>query len=149
MPVEGIRSGLLTALLRRYPTARFVLMHLAYPYSGELIALAKHYPNVYIDLCWSWSIDPYSACDALRRAIHAVPSHKIFAFGGDTHLPAPAVAYAAQARHWLARALQAEVNDGLLTEYAAIRLASRLMRDNQLDCFDIAGRRQTIARQPR
>jgi hypothetical protein len=147
MPVERIQSGLLTPLLRRFPDARFVLMHLAYPYSGELIALAKHYPNVYIDMCWSWSIDPYSSCDALRRAIHAVPDTKVFAFGGDTFLPAAAVAYAAQARTWLTRALQAEVDQGLLSERDAIGLATRLMRDNQLACFDVGGRRQTIAAQ--
>jgi predicted TIM-barrel fold metal-dependent hydrolase len=147
MPVERIQSGLLTPLLRRFPDARFVLMHLAYPYSGELIALAKHYPNVYIDMCWSWSIDPYSSCDALRRAIHAVPDNKVFAFGGDTFLPAAAVAYAAQARTWLTRALQAEVDQGLLSERDAIGLATRLMRDNQLACFDVGGRRQTIAAQ--
>ena len=51
MPVERIRPGHLCALLMRYPKARFVLMHNAYPYSDELIAIAKHYPNVYIDMC--------------------------------------------------------------------------------------------------
>jgi uncharacterized protein len=51
MPVDRIRSGNLWALLSRYPTARFVLMHIAYPYSDELVALAKHCPNVWVDLC--------------------------------------------------------------------------------------------------
>lgn len=50
MPVERIRSGHLCALLARYPKAKFVLMHIAYPYSEELTALAKHYPNVWVDL---------------------------------------------------------------------------------------------------
>jgi predicted TIM-barrel fold metal-dependent hydrolase len=144
MPVERIRPGHLCALLMRYPRARFVLMHNAYPYSDELIAIAKHYPNVYIDMCWAWSIDPYSACDTLRRAIHAVPSNKIFAFGGDTGWPSASVAYAAQARAWLARSLQAEVNDGLLNEREATAYATRLMRQNQLDCFDVAGRRAAL-----
>ena len=128
----------------RYPQARFVLMHNAYPYSDELIAIAKHYPNAYIDMCWAWSIDPYSACDTLRRAIHAVPSNKVFAFGGDTLWPSASVAYAAQARAWLSRALEAEVHDGLLTEREAIAYATRLMRENQLDCFDVAGRRAAL-----
>ena len=35
-------------------------MRIAYPYSDELVALAKHFPNAYVDLCWVWSIDPYS-----------------------------------------------------------------------------------------
>ena len=144
MPIERLRAGHLCALLERYPAARFVLMHTAYPYSAELIALAKHYPNVYIDMCWAWSIDPYSACDALRRTIHAVPANKVFAFGGDTTWPAAAVAYSTQARAWLTRALMGEVEDGLLSEREAIALATRLMRDNQLACFDIAGRRATL-----
>ena len=144
MPVERIRPGHLCALLMRYPKARFVLMHNAYPYSDELIAIAKHYPNAYIDMCWAWSIDPYSACDTLRRTIHAVPSNKVFVFGGDAFWPSASVAYAAQARAWLSRALEAEVNDGLLNEREAMAYATRLMRENQLDCFDVAGRRAAL-----
>ena len=144
MPVERIRHSHLCGLLMRYPQTRFVLMHNAYPYSDELIAIAKHYPNAYIDMCWAWSIDPYSACDTLRRTIHAVPANKVFAFGGDTFWPSASVAYAAQARTWLTRALAAEVHDGLLTEGEAIAHATRLMRDNQLACFDIAGRRAAL-----
>jgi predicted TIM-barrel fold metal-dependent hydrolase len=144
MQTERIRPGHLSVLLMHHPRTRFVLMHNGYPYSDELIALAKHYPNTYMDMCWAWSIDPYSACDALRRAIHAVPANKVFAFGGDSHWPSTAVAYAAQARAWLTRALQAEVNDGLLTEREAIVYATRLMRQNQLDCFDVAGRRAAL-----
>jgi predicted TIM-barrel fold metal-dependent hydrolase len=146
MPVERIRSGHLCALLARYPQARFVLMHIAYPYSDELVALAKHYPNVYVDLCWAWSIDPYTTRDFVRRMIHAVPANKLFAFGGDTAWPSAVVAYAAQARQWLTRALQAEVDDGLLTERQAIALATRMMRTNQEECFDIAGTRAAIRR---
>ena len=76
--------------------------------------------------------------------IHAVPANKLFAFGGDTCWPAAAVAYAAQARPWLTRALQAEVDERLLAEREAIALATRLMRTNQLECFDIAGRRALL-----
>ncbi len=144
MEVERIHSGHLCGLLRKYPTARFVLMHIAYPYSDELVALAKHFPNVYVDLCWAWSIDPFSACDFVRRMIHAVPANKLFAFGGDTRWPNAAAAYSIQARAWLTRALQAEVDDGLLTERQAIALATRLMRSNQQECFDLNGTRAAI-----
>jgi hypothetical protein len=144
MPIERIRAGHLCELLARYPSTRFVLMHIAYPYNDELIALAKHYPNAYVDMCWSWSINPFVACDFVRRMIHAVPSNKLFAFGGDTFWPNAAVAYADQARQWLTRALQGEVEDGLLTEREAIDLATRLMRANQQECFDIEGTRAAI-----
>lgn len=144
MPVDRIKGGHLCGLLARYPEARFVLMHIAYPYHDEMVALAKHYPNVYVDLCWAWSIDPWAAQDFVRHMIHAVPFNKLFAFGGDSGQPLAAVTYAIQARQWLTRALQAEVDERLLTERQAIAVATRLMRANQEACFDIAGTRAAI-----
>lgn len=144
MPVDYISAGKLTPLLTQFPQARFVLMHIAYPYSDELVALAKHYPNVYVDLCWAWSVDPYSTRDFVRRFIHAVPANKLFVFGGDTFWPGAAVAYAHQARTWLNRALQAEVDEHLLSEKAAMTLASRFMRENQNECFRLAKKKQQV-----
>ncbi|MCA9840393.1 MAG: hypothetical protein KC422_26020, partial [Trueperaceae bacterium] len=74
-----------------------------------------------------------------RSFIHAVPSNKLFAFGGDTFWPGAALAYSIQARKWLARALVAEVAEGYLTEAQAISLAGKMMRENQLACFDVEG----------
>lgn len=146
MPVARIAAGHLTPLLARYPEARFVLMHIAYPYSDELVALVKHYPNVYADLCWAWSIDPFSASQFVRRFIHAAPANKLFAFGGDTGWPMASVAYAYQARQWLTRTLQAEVDEGLLREAEAMALATRLMCENQYACFHVAEKKQTLIR---
>ena len=137
MPIDWLRAGLLCGLLQTYPHARIILMHTAYPYTDELLALAKHYPNVYLDLCWAWSLDPLSTCEFVRRAIHTVPAHKLFVFGGDAFWPAASVAYAAQTRWYLAKALQAEITDGLLTERAAITLARRFMLANQRECFQL------------
>jgi hypothetical protein len=116
MPVDRIPAGHLCPLLARYPGTRFVLMHIAYPYSDEVIALAKHYPNAWVDLCWAWSINPRHSAEFIRRYLHAAPLNKLFAFGGDTAWPTSALAYALQARRWLTRALEAEVRDGDLTE---------------------------------
>lgn len=145
MPVDYIRSGHLCPLLAKYLDARFVLMHIAYPYSNELLALAKHYPNVYVDLCWAWSIDPYSASDFVRRYIHTVPANKLFIFGGDTFWPTAAVAYAHQARRWLTYALQAEVDEGLVSEKQAIGLAQRFMQKNQYACFRVAAKKAQLS----
>ena len=144
MPVDFIRAGNLCPLLARYPNARFVLMHIAYPYNDELVALAKHYPNIYTDLCWAWSIDPYSACDFVRRYIHTVPANKLFVFGGDTSWATATVAYAAQARRWLTRALETEVADRLLTEQEAIHLAGRFMLENQYTCFHVTEKKAAV-----
>jgi hypothetical protein len=147
MPIDWVRAGNLCPLLARYPEARFVLMHASYPYSDELVSIAKHYPNVWVDLCWAWSIDPYSSADFVRRFLHAVPSNKLFGFGGDTSWPTAAVAYSIQARRGLLRALEAEIADGGLTEQDAIAIARRLMRENQYACFDIEGTRAAIRAQ--
>jgi uncharacterized protein len=147
MPIDWVRAGNLCALLARYPEARFVLMHTSYPYSDELVSIAKHYPNVWVDLCWAWSIDPYSSADFVRRFLHAVPSNKLFAFGGDIFWPTAAVAYSIQARRGLQRALEAEIAEGDLSESEAITIARRLMRENQYACFDIEGTRAAIRAQ--
>jgi uncharacterized protein len=149
MPIDWVRAGNLCPLLARYPEARFVLMHTSYPYSDELVSIAKHYRNVWVDLCWAWSIDPYSSTDFVRRFLHAVPSNKLFAFGGDTSWPTAAVAYSVQARRGLQRALEAEIAEGDLTAPEAITIARRLMRDNQYACFDIEGTRAAVRAQLR
>ena len=141
MPVDRIKGGNLCGLLSKYLDCRFVLMHIAYPYCDELVSLVKHYRNAYADLCWTWSIDPFSSADFVRRLLHAAPANKLLGFGGDTGWPTSAAAYAIQARRWLNRALQAEVDDGLLTESEAIGVATRLICGNQEAIFDLTGTR--------
>ena len=144
MPVSRISAGNMCALFARYLDAKFVLMHIAYPYNDELVALAKHYRNIWVDFCWAWSIDPYSSRDFLRRCIHAVPSNKLFAFGGDTGWPTSAMAYAMQARNEIRRALEAEIEDGYFTEKQAMAFATQIMHTNQYACFDVDGTRANI-----
>jgi len=144
MPVDRLRAGHLAPLLMEYPNARFVLLHIAYPYSDELIALAKHFGNVYVDLCWAWALNPFASKDFVRRFLHAVPLNKLFAFGDDTTTPSMAYAYAVQMRRWLTRALEEEVADGFMTTRQAIDGATQLLRGNQLACFDIEGRQRAV-----
>ncbi|MBI2302338.1 MAG: amidohydrolase family protein [Armatimonadetes bacterium] len=141
MPVDYIPAGNLCGLLARYPAARFVLMHAAYPYTSELVALAKQYRNVYADCCWAWQMNPLQIVRFVREFIHAAPSNKLFIFGGDTSWPTGAAAYAAQCRRWLERALAEEVADGDLTEAEACRFARQVMVENQHAVFDLEGKR--------
>lgn len=144
MPVDYIKAGNLCPLLAAYPRADFVLMHVAYPYSSEIVALAKHYRNAVVDCCWAWSMNPFQVVRFVREFLHAAPINKLLAFGGDTTWPPSAVAYACQARQWLTRALQAEVDEGLLTEPQAIAVAERVMSGNQAELFDLDGTRARI-----
>lgn len=144
MQMDRIRPAHLSELLIAFPQARFVLMHAGYPYVEEWIALGKHFPNAYLDLCWAWSIDPMTISQAVRKLVHAVPANKVFAFGGDTFWPTLVCAFAAQARFWLTRALRAEVDEGLLTETSAIELAGRWLGENQRACFDLNSARLAL-----
>ena len=144
MPIHRLPAGNMCELFLRYPEARFVLMHIAYPYTDELVALAKHYPNIWVDLCWAWSIDPYTSADFLRRFLHAVPYTKIFAFGGDTSWPGAAMAYSLQARAGIQRTLEDEVAEGHLSEAQAMDVATHIMSANQYACFDLEGTRAAI-----
>lgn len=144
MDVERIKAGNLCELLKAYPKARFVLMHIAWPYDDEIVALAKHFPNVWVDMCWAWSINPRASVQFVRRYVHAAPSNKLFGFGGDTSHPRASVAYAMQARRWLTRALEEEVRDGDLTEAQALGFARKILQDNQRDCFDLDGLRRRL-----
>lgn len=92
--------------------------------------MAKHFTNAWIDLCWAWSINPAASARFVRSFIHAAPASKLFAFGGDTGYPTSAYAYSLQMRCHLAGALQAEVDEGKMTESEAIGLARRVLLDN-------------------
>jgi len=141
---EQLRPSHLEPLLRAYPGTRFVLMHAGYPFGEELIAVVKHFSNAYADLCWAWAVNPFETTRFVRSFIHAVSAHKLFAFGGDTDQPTSVVGYSLQMRRWLARALQAEINDGLLRESDAKLLADRFLRSNALAQFDVKGKRAAI-----
>lgn len=141
---DGVRSVHFAPLFHKYPNVKFVLMHTSYPWTGENLTLAKHFPNVYLDMCWAWSINPLHSTQYIREAIHSVPLNKIFLFGGDTLWASATVAYAIQARNGLYDALSQEVSSGYLTEHQAIGIALRYMRLNQIDCFDIEGTRATL-----
>jgi len=135
MPMHWIRPSLLDGLIKAYPNTQFVLMHIGYPYHDELLSLAKHFRNVYVDLCWAWSMNPRASSDFVRQWIHSVPINKLLGFGGDAFLPAQAVGFAQQSRIWLARTLNAEVNDDMLTIPQATHIAKQLMYDNQMALF--------------
>lgn len=141
---DGVRAIHFAPLFLKYPKVKFVLMHTAYPWTGEILSLAKHFPNVYLDMCWAWSINPLHSTQFIREAIHTVPLNKIFLFGGDTLWATAVVAYAIQARQGFYTALEQEVSSGYLTESEAIQIASRFMQTNQQECFDIEGTRNQL-----
>lgn len=137
MNVDRMRVGQLCPLLQHYPGTRFDLFHIGYGHQMELLTIAKHYANVSVDMCWAWGLDPYTAQMFLRQAIHAMPLNKLFVFGGDCFYPGATIGFAYQARIWIQRALQMEIDEGWMSFKEAEALAWRLMHHNQREYFGI------------
>lgn len=72
-----------TRLIELHRETRFDLFHANWPYSGEMLFLAKNYPNVAIDFCWAHMIDPIYTQAMLRQVVSSVPHGKIHGYGSD------------------------------------------------------------------
>lgn len=139
MDLARVRDNLcdLVQLIKDFPNTTFVLMHISYPYQHELLALCKHYRNVYADMCWSWIIDPASATRFLKEFITTVPVHKVFTFGGD-FIPVELVpGHARIARKGIALAVAQLLNEGWVKESEVPSLIERIMYRNASERFDL------------
>ena len=137
MPLTRLRqnAGDLCGLLQDFPETTFVLMHIGYPYQDEFIALAKHYRNVTIDMCWAWIINPAAGVRFVREFLMAAPANKLFTFGGDYISVEPIYGHSRIARQGLAQALSELVADGWIALEESQILVQRLMRQNALETF--------------
>ena len=134
------RPSLLTGLLLDYPDARFDLFHGAYPWEGELSAIAKNFRNASIDMCWLPIISPTAARRWLSEWLETVPHSKIFAFGGDYTFVEGAYAHAKMARRVVADVLAEKVAEDYLTVDEAFALVPRLLHDNAWEYFSLEQR---------
>lgn len=135
MKLEDINPSLLTNIFRAYPTVCFSLFHIGYPYFNELLAIAKHYRNVYVDLCWGWIIDSEATKQFLKRFILTTPINKLFGFGGDFLHAELIYGHLEIARHRIAEALSELIAEGILNEQDALFIAQRILRDNAIEFF--------------
>ncbi|MBD3240610.1 MAG: amidohydrolase family protein [Chitinivibrionales bacterium] len=96
----------LTPLLELHRDVRFDLFHANWPYGGEILYLAKNYPNVHIDFCWANIIDPIYCQNLMKQVVSSVPHGKVHGFGSDYGgSPERAWAHATIARDNIAIAL--------------------------------------------
>lgn len=132
-------------LFRQYPEAKFVVMHLAYPEQADLVALAKHYANVWVDYCWGWIIDPQAGLEVARQALGALPANKLLGFGGDYGYADVVYGHSRIARDGISLVLSESVRDGRLSKADAKNMARRWLRDNAMELFRIEEKRKAQA----
>jgi uncharacterized protein len=70
-------------LIERHPRTRFLLMHMAYPWSRDLLGMAFVYRNIWLDLTWSLLLSPSHFKLALHEAIEILPDESRMMIGGD------------------------------------------------------------------
>jgi len=124
-------------LCRLSPETKFIFFHISYPYYEPMIALAKHYSNAIIDMCWSWTINPIASIDFLKKYIMTSPIDKLMVFGGDDLYVENLIGHSKIARKGISVALSELVQDKWITENDAIEIAERIMWKNIEDIYDI------------
>ena len=81
--IRQANAAHLANFLLLHRDVKFDLFHANWPYSGELLFLAKAFPNVTIDFCWANVIDPVYCQDMFKQALSSVPHSKIHGYGAD------------------------------------------------------------------
>jgi predicted TIM-barrel fold metal-dependent hydrolase len=139
MPLERLAKnpGSATDLCRQSPNTRFVFFHICYPYYEPMIPLAKHYTNAYIDMCWSWIMNPVAAKDFLKKYLVCAPTNKITVFGGDYVPVEPVLGHAVITRHGVALALSELVEEGWLSLDDAMALIEPIMYKNARQIYNL------------
>ena len=136
-PGQG-NPELLVPVFRRYRGVRFDMFHAGWPYSEVAGAIAKAFPNVYLDMCWAWTMNPAQMERILSEWLSGVPHNKIFGYGGDTGNPFVMVGYALQARRGIANVLERKVEGGEYGLETAQRVARRIMHGNAQEVYGLA-----------
>lgn len=140
----GKNPGSACELCKASPGTPFVFMHIGYPYYEEMIALAKHYTNAHIDMCWSWIINPVGAKDFLKKYLVTAPANKILTFGGDYIPVEPVLGHAMVTRRGIGLALSELVEEGWLSLDAALELTDPIMHGNARRIFRLEEKEKVL-----
>ena len=150
MPLSRVSRNAASAadICRISPTTRFIFMHICYPYYEDLLAVAKHYTNAYVDMCWSWIINPIAAKDFLKKYIMTAPLNKLLTFGGDYVHVEPVLGHAIIARHGIVQALTELVEEDWLSLDDALELTDPIMHGNARKIFNLREKEELLKQAP-
>ena len=112
-------------------------MHLAYPWSRDLLGMAFVYRNIWLDLTWSLLISPSHFKLALHEAIEVLPDESRMMLGGDNWHIEETYATMKRARQLIGEVLEEKVAAAYFHEEDAQRLAAKLLRENAIGFFKL------------
>lgn len=122
-------------LIERHPKTRFLLMHLAYPWSVDLLGMAFVYRNIWIDLTWSFLLSGSHFKRAFHEAIEILPDESRIMFGGDNWHAEESFSSFKQIRKLISEVLREKVDSGYFLQSDAERLAKKIFSENALTFF--------------
>jgi hypothetical protein len=100
-----------------------------------MISLAKHYKNAFIDMCWSWSINPVASIDFLKKYVVSAPVNKLLVFGGDDLYIENLIGHSIVARKGIAHSLSDLIKDNWISEGDSFEIAERIMFKNAEEIY--------------
>ena len=127
----------LLPMIRAHRNTRFDLFHAGYPYGRELGVLGKHYPNVWLNMCWVYIITMAGARQILSEWIDLVPHYRLLGFGSDVNWPEMIYGHLVMARSCIADVLAEKVERDFLSKTAALELARGLMHDSPMAFYGL------------
>ncbi|NLO08004.1 MAG: amidohydrolase family protein [candidate division WS1 bacterium] len=125
----------LLPLIHAHPKVRFSLYHGGYPYSREMGMLAKHSPNVWLNLAWMFVVTMEGTRQSLSEWLDLVPGYRILGFGSDVGWPEMIYGHLVMARSCIADVLAEKAERDFLSRDAALDLARMMMRDNGMALY--------------
>ncbi len=135
--IRGSHPIGVAGLIERHPRTRFLLMHLAYPWSRDLLGMAFVYRNIWIDLTWSLLLSPSHFKLALHEAIEVLPNETLMMIGGDNWHIEETYGTMRTARRLIAEVLQEKLSAGYFGRATAERLARRILHGNASAFFQL------------
>ena len=133
--IRGSHPLGVAGLIERHPRTRFLLMHLAYPWSRDLLGMAFVYRNIWLDLTWSFLLSPSHFKLALHEAIEVLPNESRMMLGGDNWHVEETYGTMQTARRLITEVLDEKLASGYFSRATAERLARRMLHDNAREFF--------------
>jgi len=136
--IRGSHPLKAAGLIERHPRTRFLLMHLAYPWSHDLLGMVFVYRNIWLDLTWSLLLSPSHFKLALHEAIEMLPDESRMMLGGDNWHVEETYGTMNLARRLIGEVLEEKIASGYLLEDDARRLAAKILRENAIGFFRLS-----------
>jgi hypothetical protein len=99
--------------------------------------LGKVWPNVKLNMCWTYLISQKFAMEALDEMLEMLPVNKIFGFGGDYYVVEKVFGHLVMARETIAKVLARKVSEGAFSFDRGLQIAERILYSNSKEFYNL------------